>query len=76
VCREKAAAELRALEAESFDLSIEVSFLKDKLQHGREENDSLLQQIDTLKLRTAKASQDYAQILEHREAQIKASDAR
>jgi hypothetical protein len=67
---------MRTLEAVKYDLSIEVAYLKDKLRQGRDETNALVQQIDVLQLRITKASQDYAQILQHREAQIKASDAR
>lgn len=55
--REKMAAEMRQLEGEKCDLSIEVTFLKDKLKQARDESEARTLEADTLKLRIAKATQ-------------------
>ena len=76
MCREKLAGEIRQLEGEKFDLGIEVTFVKDKFKQAKAEKEVLLEEIDALRVRMAKATQDYAQILDHREGQIKAHEAR
>ena len=47
---------MRQLEGEKFDLSIEVTFLKDKLKQARDESEARTLEADTLKLRIAKAT--------------------
>lgn len=74
--REKAALEVKQIENEKFDLGIEVTFVKEKLKQSKEENSGLVKDVDELKIRHAKAVQDYTQILQHREGQIKAIEAR
>lgn len=75
-CRERAALELKQIENEKFDLGIEVTFVKEKLKQSKQENGGLTKDVDELKIRHAKAVQDYTQILQHREGQIKAIEAR
>jgi uncharacterized protein (DUF3084 family) len=70
------ALELRQMEGEKFDLSIEATFVKDRLKQVQDEKEALIKELDNLNIRFAKATQDYTQILHHREGQIKANEAR
>eukprot|EP00803_Ostreobium_quekettii_P004541 evm.model.scf_265.7 EVM.evm.TU.scf_265.7 scf_265:94108-94853(-) len=56
---EKLEAELKLLESEKADLGIECSFLKDKLKQSREENGTRRKDVEAVKARLEKASQDY-----------------
>ena len=51
------AAEICGLEGEKTDLSVEVSFLKNRLKECQEENEALVHEVDDQKLRVAKATQ-------------------
>lgn len=76
ICRDKAAQELQQLEGETFDRGVELTFAKEKLRHVKNAHDVLTEQLDALKIKHSKAKQDYTHILQHREGQIKASEAR
>lgn len=75
-CRDKAAQELQQLEGETFDRGVELTFAKEKLRHVKDAHDVLTEQLDALKIKHSRATQDYTHILQHREGQIKASEAR
>jgi hypothetical protein len=51
------ASDMRQMEGEKFDLSIEVTFVKDKLKQARDESEARMLEADNLKLRIAKATQ-------------------
>ena len=57
LCREKMAAEMRALEGERADLSMETSFLKGKLKQAQDEHEACTLEADALRLRISKATQ-------------------
>ncbi|WIA13348.1 hypothetical protein OEZ85_006930 [Tetradesmus obliquus] len=73
---DKVQAELAALQGAKQDMELGHAILVDKLRQCKAENDRLLQEIDNYKARITNATQDYVDILQHREEQIKAADAR
>ena len=55
--RDRMAAEVRNLEGEKADLSVEAAFLKSKLREAQEDADARTEEADQLRLRIAKATQ-------------------
>ncbi|KXZ54835.1 hypothetical protein GPECTOR_4g907 [Gonium pectorale] len=66
--------EIRALEQAKNDLQLEHTFVLDKFRQLKAENDRLRTEIDGFKSRLTSAADDYADILEHRQEQIKAEE--
>ncbi|KAK9823106.1 hypothetical protein WJX72_000307 [[Myrmecia] bisecta] len=73
---EKLQQEIARLEGEKADLCIELNFLRNKLKERDAANQSLENAVDTLNLQLTKSTQDYADILEHKEQQLKADEVR
>eukprot|EP00878_Enallax_costatus_P041461 GHUV01048247.1.p1 GENE.GHUV01048247.1~~GHUV01048247.1.p1 ORF type:complete len:624 (+),score=179.30 GHUV01048247.1:665-2536(+) len=73
---DKLQAELAALQGVKQDLELGHAILVDKLKQSKAENDRLLQEVDNLKARIGNATQDYVDILQHREEQIKLAEVR
>ncbi|PNW80231.1 hypothetical protein CHLRE_08g383101v5 [Chlamydomonas reinhardtii] len=68
--------EIKQLEQAKNDLQLEHTFLLDKFRQLKAENDRLRGEIDGMKGRLTHAADDYADILEHRQEQIKAEEAK
>eukprot|EP00775_Hariotina_reticulata_P013491 gene13491-13616_t len=68
--------ELMALQGARQDLELGHAILTDKLKQSKAENERLLLEIEKFKSRLGNATQDYVDILQHREEQIKAADVR
>ncbi|GLC41598.1 hypothetical protein PLESTF_000274300 [Pleodorina starrii] len=66
--------EIRQLEQAKNDLQLEHTFVLDKFRQLKAENDRLRAEIDGFKSRLTNAADDYADILEHRQEQIRAEE--
>mmetsp|Transcript_17491 Transcript_17491/g.44035 ORF Transcript_17491/g.44035 Transcript_17491/m.44035 type:complete len:628 (-) Transcript_17491:2367-4250(-) len=73
---EKYQEEIKQLERAKNDMQVEETFLGDKFRQLRAENDRLKAEIDTYRSRLGNATEDYADILEHRQEQIKAEEVK
>ncbi|KAL6758234.1 hypothetical protein V8C86DRAFT_2601400 [Haematococcus lacustris] len=66
--------EIKALERVKNDLQVEESFLADKFRQLKAENERLHAEVEASRVRLQTATGDYADILEHRQEQIKAEE--
>ncbi|KAG2490886.1 hypothetical protein HYH03_010803 [Edaphochlamys debaryana] len=66
--------EIKQLEQAKNDLQLEHTFVLDKFRQLKAENDRLRTEIDGFKTRLSSAADDYHDILEHRQEQIKAEE--
>jgi hypothetical protein len=67
---------VQALQSAKQELELGVAVLVDQLQQSRAEAEQLSAHVDKLKARIANSTQDYVDILQHREEQLRAADAR
>ncbi len=68
--------EIRQLERAKNDMQVEQAFMMDKFRQMKAENDRLKEEMSTFKGRLGNATEDYADILEHRQEQIKAEETK
>lgn len=73
---DEAAAKLQQLEKAKQDMELEQAIMDDKLKQLKAENERLLADVDHYKSRLTQATKDYADVLEHREEQIRQSEQR
>lgn len=67
-------AEIRELERAKNDMVVEQTFTMDRFRQMKAENDRLKEEAIGLKNRLGNATEDYSDILEHRQEQIKAEE--
>eukprot|EP01025_Chloroclados_australasicus_P016059 TRINITY_DN17864_c0_g1_i1.p2 TRINITY_DN17864_c0_g1~~TRINITY_DN17864_c0_g1_i1.p2 ORF type:complete len:110 (+),score=13.67 TRINITY_DN17864_c0_g1_i1:267-596(+) len=68
--REKFDRELKLVEGEKENLTIEITFLRDKIRSNRQQIGVLQSECNDFFQRLQKAAQDYADILQNKEDQI------
>ncbi|GAX74227.1 hypothetical protein CEUSTIGMA_g1676.t1 [Chlamydomonas eustigma] len=68
--------EIRQLERAKNDMAVEQAFMMDKFRQMKAENDRLKDEMSTFRGRLGNATEDYADILEHRQEQIKAEETK
>lgn len=72
----KVKEEIAQLERTNNDMMVEQTFVTDKFRQMRMENDRLKEELNAFKSRLGSATEDYADILEHRQEQIKAEEVK
>eukprot|EP00798_Chlamydomonas_sp_ICE-L_P017175 gene17175-23489_t len=72
----KMADEITQLERSKNDMMVEQTFVTDKFRQLRMENERLKEELAGFKGRLGNATEDYADILEHRQEQIKAEEVK
>lgn len=68
--------EIKVLENARNDMMVEHAVLNDKFRQLRAENDALKNELNALKSRLSAATDDYSDILEHRQEQIKTEETK
>jgi len=68
--------EIKLLERSKNDMQVEQTFVMDKFRQLKSENERLKSEMDAFKNRLGNATEDYADILEHRQEQIKAEEVK
>uniref|UniRef100_A0A7S3QQQ5 Fibronectin type-III domain-containing protein n=2 Tax=Dunaliella tertiolecta TaxID=3047 RepID=A0A7S3QQQ5_DUNTE len=68
--------EVKLLERARNDMQVEESFVHDKYKQIKAENERLQAEINKYRSRLGNATEDYADILEHRQEQIKAEEVK
>uniref|UniRef100_A0A7S0Y9W2 Uncharacterized protein n=1 Tax=Polytomella parva TaxID=51329 RepID=A0A7S0Y9W2_9CHLO len=66
--------EIKQLEKANNDLQLEQNFMLDKFRQTKADNERMKAEISGFKSRLSSATEDYADILEHRQEQIKAEE--